>query len=202
MDRLLIVTLNGDPLADLGSEHAGGQCKYVRELSRHLLLKGWSIHIVTLGGKGCQQREPVAPNLVVSRLIRPSGIPYGYDVTEDEVRLIGRAMGQLVEGQKFTAILACYWLSALAVLEMDSPLPLVTTFCSLARFKMSAADDDGLLKRAEAEKMIGERSQAIIATNTAERDILEQEYGLPAERIHVVPRGIDITAFTCIAQTR
>lgn len=200
MDRLLIVTLNGDPLAELGSEHAGGQCKYVRELSRHLLLKGWGVHIVTLGEVGCQRYEQVAPNLVVTRLMRPSGQSYDYDITEAEVRHIGQTMKNVVGGQEFVAILACYWLSALAVLEMDSGLPLVTTFCSLARFKMTAAPADDLHKRAEAEEMIGKRSRAIIATNTAERDLLEREYGLPADRIHIVPRGIDISAFRCIAQ--
>lgn len=197
----MIVTLNGDPLAELGSEHAGGQCKYVRELSRHLLLKGWAVHIVTLGQAGCDRYEQVAPNLVVTRLMRPSGQSYSYDVTEAEVRHIGKVMRSVVAGRGFTAILACYWLSALAVLEMDCGLPLVTTFCSLARFKMTADPTEDLLKREEAEKMIGNRSRAIIATNTVERDVLEREYGLPADRIHVVPRGIDISAFTCIAQT-
>lgn len=201
MNQLLIVTLNGDPLAELGTEHAGGQCKYVRELSRHLLLKKWAIHIVTLGETGCRQYEQVAPKLVVTRLERPLGRPYGYDITEAEVRSIGKKMRKIIDIKDVTVILACYWLSGLAVLEMESRLPLVTTFCSLARFKMNADPAESLLRRAEAERMIGNRSDAIIATNTAERDSLVGEYGLPPERIHVVPRGIDISAFTCIANT-
>jgi glycosyltransferase involved in cell wall biosynthesis len=198
--RLLIVTLNGDPLVDLGSEHAGGQCKYVLELSKNLILQGWHVHVVTLAGAARPEEETVTYGLTVSRIKRPTGSEYGYDITEDEIADIGAELNERLRSDilGFRAILACYWISALAALPIAKSRgwPLVITFCALAQFKMAADPSPQIARRAEIEADLGRRCHAVIATNRSEAVTLADVYGIDRKKIHVIPRGVDLTLFS------
>jgi D-inositol-3-phosphate glycosyltransferase len=198
--RLLIVTLNGDPLVDLGSEHAGGQCKYVLELSKNLILQGWHVHVVTLASEARPSEEAVTYGFTISRLTRPWRQPYGYDITEAEIAQIASDLSEHLcfDSQGFCAVLACYWVSALAVARVahDRGWPLVTTFCSLAHFKMAVDVSPQLLRRAEIEAELGRLSHAVIATNSVEAAVLADVYGINRSKIHIIPCGIDLTLFS------
>jgi glycosyltransferase involved in cell wall biosynthesis len=203
-ERLLIVTLNGDPLADLGSEHAGGQCKYVLELSKNLILRGWNIHVITLAGAPRPEEEAVTDGLMISRLWRPGRRPYAYDITEAEIELVGGALAERVRAGlgDFRAVLACYWISGLAAFPVarDHGWPLVITFCSLGYFKMAADPSPSVVRRAEIEAELGRRCQAVIATNSHEAAALNQVYGIDRRKIHLIPRGVDLAVFSPQAQ--
>lgn len=198
--RRLIVTLNGDPLVDLGSEHAGGQCKYVLELSKNLILQGWHVHVVTLVSDGRPDEETVTYGFTVSRIRRPTGRPYGYDIAESEITQIGAELDKRLANDVlgFRAILACYWVSALAAFPISQKRgwPLVITFCQLAHFKMAADPSSQVVRRAEVEADLGRRCHAVIATNRCEADTLADVYNIERRKIHIIPRGVDLTLFS------
>jgi D-inositol-3-phosphate glycosyltransferase len=198
--RLLIVTLNGDPMVDLGTEHAGGQCKYVLELSKNLILHGWHVHVVTLAGASRPDEETVTYGFTVSRLWRPTGRPYGYDITEAEIAQIGVDLEDWLRSDMvgFRAVLACYWVSALAAFPVAQRRgwPVVITFCQLAHFKMSADPSPHVVRRAEIEADLGRRCHAVIATNSNEAAVLADIYGIERSKIRIIPRGVDFALFS------
>lgn len=196
MNDRLIITLNGDPLADFGTEHAGGQCKYVLELASNLASQNWQVHVVTLG----KRAEVLRGEFTLTRLARQNGRPYGYDLTEQEALALSTGIKQAIEMEPtgFRFILACYWISALAARPLctETGWPMIITFCQLGYFKLAADKSPSVIRRAELEAELGRHSQAVIATNRAEAAVLRDVYKIDASKISIIPRGIDLRRFS------
>src|SRR5205823_11218637 len=90
-----------------------------------------------------------------------------------------------------------YWLSGLAGhrIKHELDLPLVSTFHTLARVKAETGDAEPQ-RRIEAEVQVILCSDAITASCAAEAQQLERLYGAPADRIEVVPPGVDHAFFS------
>lgn len=199
MRRFLILSLNNDPALPLGTQHAGGQTKYVLELTKNLLAQGHSVEVFTIGHGEVPQREEFVPGAHVTRFMRSMGKPYDYDITEHEIRLIASEICSYVEANlcAFDLILCCYWVSGQAAIALKAKLncPLIVTFCSLAALKRLSPGAPNVEVRFEAERALGQIADSIIATSQIEQTILEQDYQLSSEKIKVIPRGIDLAMF-------
>lgn len=95
------------------------------------------------------------------------------------------------------AIHANYWLSGVAghQLKHRLELPLVSTFHTLARVKAQTGDPEPE-RRAHAETEVVACSDAILANSEAERAQLIEFYGAPADRIEIVPPGVEHAFFS------
>lgn len=199
MSTLFIISLNGDPLADLGSLHAGGQCKYILELGKYLVRTGWAIDVFTIQQPGTLRREYITEEFSVNRLPLASGGSYGYHLPLSEFTPFSFSMLRYIE--EFCAppdlLLACYWLSGVVALPVKAALKkdLVVSFCSLGYYKQQACPELSLTERIETERLVAAGADRVIATSHDEQHVLTSIYAVPARKISLIPRGIDLDVF-------
>src|SRR5688500_6930765 len=95
------------------------------------------------------------------------------------------------------AIHANYWLSGVAghAVKHELKLPLVSTFHTLARVKVEV-DEAESAERVAAESDVIRCSDAILANCEEEAADLRSHYDAPAERIEIVPPGVDHAFFS------
>ncbi|HYD10589.1 MAG TPA: glycosyltransferase, partial [Acidimicrobiales bacterium] len=95
------------------------------------------------------------------------------------------------------AIHANYWLSGVAghAAKHELDLPLVSTFHTLARVKVEV-DEAESAERVAAESDVIRCSDAILANCEEEAADLRSHYDAPAERIEIVPPGVDHAFFS------
>jgi D-inositol-3-phosphate glycosyltransferase len=98
------------------------------------------------------------------------------------------------------ALHANYWLSGVAghAAKHELALPLISTFHTLARVKADGGtvDHGGVDARVAAETEVIGCSDAIIANGPEEALDLQGHYGARAERIEIVPPGVDHAFFS------
>ncbi|MFL6260994.1 MAG: glycosyltransferase [Thermoanaerobaculia bacterium] len=199
MRRILLLTLNHDPLGHMGETHVGGQAKYVLEVAKNLTLRGWSIVIYTIGGRDYPECITITRNCVLVRIERTSAKPYAYDVDAYEAIQLGEKilLDAVERGFGFEVVYACFWISGLAARPLASffNIPLVFSFCQLGIFKAQSDGVDTLAKRIEHETEICRAAYAIIATNRDEIEAIRVSYAVPRHKIHFIPRGVDLQIF-------
>ena len=95
------------------------------------------------------------------------------------------------------AIHANYWLSGVAghAVKHRLELPLVSTFHTLARVKVEV-DEAESAERVAAEVDVIRCSDAILANCAEEADDLRHHYDAPADRVEIVPPGVDHAFFS------
>ena len=140
----------------------------VREIA-----KGITVHELAAG-----PAEPLAP----SRLLELTD-PFGEAVAE----LAGRT------GARYDIIHAHEWSSGLAALPVAIELgvPFVQSFHSLA----PVGTDGESLTRSRTEMFLANQAGAIVAGSPAEADVLIDDVRAPADRIWVIPPGVDVGFF-------
>lgn len=199
MRRLLILSVNGDPLVEMGTLHGGGQCRYIIELGRRLVGCGWDIDVFTALSGDVPARDAITEGFWVTRFPLPTGRPYGYHVTPDDIRELAASMADCIvrERCEYRLILACYWLSGL-VAERLRPIlaaPVVMSFCSLGYQKEKARNTGECLERIEIERSIAASVDHVIASTQDEAAILESVYAVPRQKLTVIQRGVDVDLF-------
>lgn len=199
MQRLLILSVNGDPLVQLGTLHGGGQCRYIIELGRRLVGAGWEIDVFTTLRGDAPTREAITEGFWVVRFPLPAGRPYGYDVTQDDMRELAASMAAFIvqEDRNYGLMLACYWLSGLVAEQLRPVLavPVVMSFCSLGYQKEQARGTGESLERIEIERSIAGSVDHLIASTHEEAAILQSVYAVPPQKLTVIPRGVDVDLF-------
>ena len=107
---------------------------------------------------------------------------------------------RLEQGLEYDLIHAHYWLSGVAGLALREmwDAPLVQMFHTLGRLKntvaQTAAEVEPELRIAEESRIIAEADR-IVAANVVERAHLVWYYGARAERVEVIPCGVDTELF-------
>lgn len=199
MRRLLILSVNGDPLVELGTLHGGGQCRYILELGRRLVGAGWDIDVFTTLSGDIPLREAITEGFWVVRFPLPEGRPYGYDITPDDVRDLAEKMADHIAREKseYRLVLACYWLSGLVAQRLKPILavPVVISFCSLGYQKEQARRTGECLERIDIERSIAASVDHVIAATHNEAAILQRIYAVPPRKLTVIPRGVDVELF-------
>jgi D-inositol-3-phosphate glycosyltransferase len=199
MRRLVILSLNHDPLGAMGETHVGGQAKYVLEVAKNLALRDWNIVIYTVGGRGLPARVAIGRNCQLVRVERDCGRPYDYDIEPDEALRLGERilLDAIDQTITFQIIYACFWLSGLAARPISRffDIPMAFTFCQLGAFKAQWDGAAAVAERVEQERAICAASTAVIATNRDEVAAIMSNYGVPRHKIQFIPRGIDLQMF-------
>lgn len=200
MSRLMIISLNSDPVLQYGTEHNGGQSKYILELGKNLVKDNWEIDVFTVRNPGSEEYIRITEGFYVYRFDLPDGKEYSYAIDEEDVNLFTASVVRFVTENQlvYDIVLCCYWLSGITGLRLKEVLGKNTliTFCSLGYFKQGATGESPALSyRIEKEKYIARHVDHIIATSDEEKKVLTEYYQVAQDKISVIPRGVNTDKF-------
>jgi D-inositol-3-phosphate glycosyltransferase len=208
MLRVALLSVHTCPLAAPGAKETGGMNVYVRETARELARMGARADVFT------RSQNPVIPRVVPmgqgARVIHLAAGPEAPIPREavhghlDEF-VAGVEAFRRAEGLEYDIIHAHYWLSGVAGLALRDEwgAPLVQMFHTLGRLKNTVAQR---ADEVEPELRIGEESRIvaaadrIVAASVVERAHLVWYYGALAERVDVIPCGVDTDMFQPMAR--
>lgn len=199
-NRIMIISLNSDPVLQYGTEHNGGQSKYILELGKNLVKDNWMIDVFTVRNPGSEGYKRITEGFYVYRIGLRDEKEYSYAIDEEDINQFTNSVIQFVTENKliYDIILCCYWLSGIAGLKLKEVLGKNTliTFCSLGYFKQTAiGESQGLSYRIEKEKYIARHVDHIIATSNEEKKVLTEYYQVLGDKISIIPRGVDTDKF-------
>lgn len=182
---------------------------YVRELSRELGNRGIEVDVFTRWReRDDPQIQELGPN---ARVIHVLSGPIGYFPKLDVYRRLPEFTAALLrhtsaEGRVYDVIHAHYWLSAevAEVLRRTWRRPTVQMFHTLGLVKREALDesedDDESEVRIDAERRAVSSADRIVAASELELSELSNLYGARADRIRVIPLGVDTDVFRPLRQ--
>ena len=191
------------PLAALGGKETGGMNVYVRQTARELGRMGVHVDVFT------RSQNPTIPRIVeLGPGARVVHLPAGPEAPMRREALHGHLdqFATSVEafardsGMRYDLIHSHYWLSGVAGLRLRERwgTPLVQMFHTLAKLKNAVAHSEAEREpslREEEESRIVAQADRVVAANVVERAHLVWYYGARAERIAVIPCGVDTDLF-------
>ena len=203
MYRIAMVSVHSCPLAALGGKETGGMNVYIRELSKELAKKGCQIDIFT------RSQNPEVPTVVPFREgIRIVHLKAGPEAPYDKNQVWFHLPEFLENMERFTRdekgayhlIHSHYWLSGWIGAHMSKRwnIPLLHMFHTLAYLKNKATRPLGEHEpdvRVEMEEKLVKQSDHIMVSNQREKGQMIWTYGVPAEKISVIPCGVDPSLF-------
>ena len=199
--RIAMFSIHSSPIGELGTKNTGGMSVYIRELARHLGVFGHRVDIYTrLNGSKHNQIIELYDNV---RLIHLSAGSNGYVhklalyyYLSDFLRALERFKNQ--EGLHYDLIHSHYWLSGrLGSWVQDRwNIPHIVMFHTLGTVKNIAgvADREPDLRIA-TEKKLARTCQRILAPTDREKENLLKYCQPSAEKIGVVPCGVNLDLF-------
>jgi D-inositol-3-phosphate glycosyltransferase len=201
--RVAMFSVHTCPLATLGGKDTGGMNVYVRELGRELGRRGIAVDIFT---RSQDQHIPrvrwLGENARVFHVAAGPEEPLDKNtlwqyLPEFVAQVQARAAA---EGLVYDVLHSHYWLSALVARELRAAwhLPIVHMFHTLAAVKDMVGQNQGYRedgRRLEAEGEIARSVDAIVAATPLDREQMITHYRAPAERIHIIPPGVNLEIF-------
>ena len=201
--RVAVLSVHTCPLAALGAKETGGMNVYVRESARELGRMGVQVDVFTRSqDPGIRRIVSLGDNARVIHLPAGPQRPMPREVVHQHLPEFVAGIDEFRETEdlSYDLIHAHYWLSGVAALELRERwgAPVVQMFHTLGRLKNSVArapdELEPELRIAEETRIIRDVDR-IVAANVVERAHLVWYYGAVAERIAVVPCGVDTELF-------
>ncbi|RRR76869.1 MAG: glycosyltransferase family 1 protein [Candidatus Viridilinea halotolerans] len=201
--RVAMLSVHSSPLAKLGGKEAGGMNVYVRELARELGCRGIPVDIFTR----TQQRslptiQPVACGVRVINLHAGPAAPYDKNWILTYLPEFVSRVRCFADGEDiaYDLIHSHYWLSGEAALRLRRSwdTPVLHMFHTLGAMKNSVArskEETETGRRIAIERRLLHEVDAVVAATPLDRAQMVWHYGAEAERIRVVPCGVDLTRF-------
>jgi len=202
--RVAMISLHTSPLDQPGTGDAGGMNVYVLELSRRLAERDLEVEIYT---RATSSR--LSPVVEVTPGVRVHHVPAGpYEgLAKDELpgqlctfaRHLFRAEASHEQGW-FDLVHSHYWLSGQvgALLRDRWAVPLVHTMHTMAAVKNAAlaeGDTPEPAARVLGERQVVDTADMLVANTELEAKQLIDLYDADANRVEVVPPGVDLRVF-------
>jgi len=205
-------SIHTSPLATLGGKETGGMNVYVRDLSRELGRRGIAVDVFT------RSQSPTTPRVSVGQLGErgrvvnlPAGPeqPYNKDLVFDHLPEFVQRVQDFVMRERigYDLIHSHYWLSGWAALDVRPRwrVPVIQMFHTLGEMKnrvaQTAAERESP-RRIEIEGQIMRLADRLIAATPLEKGQMSWLYGADADKISVVPAGVDLNLFRPIARAQ
>ena len=199
--RIAEISVHGCPFRPLGSKDTGGMNVYVQQLSLELGRVGVEVDVFT------RWHDPKEPE-VVAIGERAHLIHIVAGEQEDVPKLdIYQRLPQFLDnlrrfmerkGLEYDLVHSHYWLSAWAAeqLKAETGIPHVATFHTLGAVKNRARPSEMEPElRIDTERKAIAAADRIIAFTAEERADLIGIYGASADRVSIIPCGIDLGLF-------
>lgn len=200
IERIAVVSVHGCPDAPLGSKDAGGMNVYIRKVAEELSNRGVFVDVFS------RNHDTNVPRTAqLAERARVVHVNAG-DPSDDKAEL-SRHLPAFVDavldytgehGLTYDIVHSHYWLSGMAttVLARRWGVPHVTTFHTLAEVKKRArAGEDEPEERSVGEVGVVRAADAIVAFSRHERDALARFYDASADKVAVIPCGVDVELF-------
>ncbi len=201
-----LISVHGDPTAEIGKEGAGGQNIYVRELGLALAKRGCQVDIFTR--REHPNQEEIVQLAPGCRTIRLSAGPAKFISRNELFEHLPEFVEAWLNFQqrthvKYALIHTNYWLSGWVGLKLKAKLGFsqIHTYHSIGAVKYRDVQKPPqiALIRQHVEKAILEQTDCVIATSPQEAEDLRQfisQHG----RIKVIPCGINAEHFSSVSQ--
>lgn len=200
--RVAMVSMHTSPVAPAGTADAGGMNILLVQTALQLAARGVEVDLLTRAS-GEPNRSLIAPGVTLFEI--PAGprhpvakdrlMEYADEFGEGVARLTGR------ESPRYDVIHAHYWLSGIATLPvaLELGIPFVQSFHTLGAMKnrrLAAGDSPEPETRLRVETYLSNQADAIVAGSSAEVATLIDEVRAPADKLWVVPPGVDAMQFS------
>ncbi|HEY8656113.1 MAG TPA: glycosyltransferase [Candidatus Limnocylindria bacterium] len=206
--RVAMLSVHACPMAKLGGRDSGGMNVYVREIARDLARRGIEVDVFT------RQREAdhssIQEIVPGARVIHIETGPLSYIPkmeVHDQIAEFTAHVEAFVAAERlrYDLIHSHYWLSAevAEVLAERWRVPRVQMFHTLGLVKreVMAEDVDGESDvRVAIERRAVRGSQAVVAASDIEAAELRRLYAAAAEKIRIIPCGVDPEIFHPVRQ--
>lgn len=208
--RLAMISFHTSPLAPLGAGKAGGMNAYILGLGQELARRGTEVDCFTrFHDEKTSAIVPVSPRMrIISlpagppRLFSPPAlIPY---LAEFQT---GMEAFREREGKEYDLLHAHYYLAGWVGLRLRAAwqIPLLFMFHTIAFLKDRAVRDGEEREpysRHQIEREVAEGADLVIASNPHEEDSIRNLFQVPANRVAVVPCGVDTHLFRPLDQEK
>jgi len=200
---IAVLSVHTCPLAALGGKETGGMNVYVREVARELGRMGVAVDVFT------RSQNPEIPRVVpMGPNCRVIHLPAGPEAPLPRERVHGH-LPEFVQnletfrqeaGLGYDLIHAHYWLSGVTGLTLSArwQVPLIQMFHTLGHLKnevaRSTVEREPELRIAEEERIVA-GADRLVASNPVERAHVVWYYRARADRIRVIPCGVDLELF-------
>ncbi len=205
IQRIAMLSVHTCPLATLGGKETGGMNVYVRDLSRELSRRGIAVDVFT------RSQNPAIPRISTGRLGklgRVIHIPAGPERPCDKNRIFDHLPEfvqrvqhfALHENLTYDLIHSHYWLSGQAARGLRATwcVPIIQMFHTLGEMKNRVAqtpEERENPRRIEVEREVMRFADRLVAATPLEKAQMSWLYGADADKISVVPAGVDLKLF-------
>jgi len=197
-NRIALISVSGDPAAEIGQEEAGGQNVYVRQVGLALARAGWSVDM--FARRLSADQSTVVQHAPNCRTIRLTAGPEKF-ISRDEVfgylpEFVEQMQAfQQKEGFHYPLIHTNYWLSSWVGMELKKrqPMKQVHTYHSLGAVKYHAISNLPAIAstRLATEKRCLETVDRVVATSPQEQEHMRSLVSTQGA-IEIIPCGTDI----------
>lgn len=200
-ERVAFVSMHTSPVAQPGTADAGGMNVAIRSLASELAGHGVTVDVLTRAEGAPRERE-LEPRVVLHELAAGPQGPIAKDELAEVTDEFGEAVAKLARQSStpFDLIHAHYWLSGIATLPvaLEIGLPFVQSFHTIAAMKNSLSASSTPReadRRALSEVYLASQATAVVAGSAAEATFLIDAVRAPADRVWVIPPGVDVDLF-------
>jgi D-inositol-3-phosphate glycosyltransferase len=203
MYRLAMLSVHTCPNAALGGKETGGMNVYVRDLSRELGRRGFTVDVFTRSQDPDARRiAELGPNARVIHLKAGPEAPYDKNLVVNHLDEFTDNLLEFArrEDVAYHLIHSHYWLSGLVARQIRSEwnAPVIHMFHTLGKLKNRVAKSEAELEgalRVESEREIINFVDRLVAANPLEKAQMIWLYGADPTKIEVIPCGVDLELF-------
>jgi D-inositol-3-phosphate glycosyltransferase len=199
--KIALLSVHSSPLGQPGIGDTGGMSIYIRELTQELARQG---HLVDIYSR---TQDPVTPEIIeLAPNARQIHIQAGERADLDKLLIYSHAPDFACKTATFSKdsnlqydiVFSHYWISGIAGLYLQTwwQVPHLVMFHTLGAIKNSLGiGEDEPELRIEEEGLLARQCNRIIASTAQEKYLLNQYYGVPAEKVSVIPCGVNLQHF-------
>ena len=179
----------------------GGIARVVHDLSKRLIKDGHEVTVITYRDGDVPEYENdkgVNVNRTENFMIHPSNFIDW--IMQMNFNMIAKANELIANGEKFDVIHAHDWLVAYSAktLKQSYNIPLISTIHATEAGRNSGIHDEVQRYINDTEWLLTYESSEVIVNSNYMKCELQRLFGLPFEKINVVPNGININNFAGI----
>lgn len=196
--KIILISVNADPLGTFGLENQGGQNKRILELCKNLTINGWTIDVFTSHYKNASYISKVNSCFNVHRISTGSLREYDdNNFTNEELESFLDNLLIVIKNRQITFdyLICFYWISGIIGIRLQEKIKMDfgISFCSLGAYKTKRSKKINL--RITKEKEIAQKASYIIAQSNHEKEILVNRYNANPNKIKIIPGGINDKIF-------
>lgn len=204
IQRVAMVSMHTSPTERPGTRDAGGMNVSILGVAAELAIRGIEVDLVTRA-TGAPSATPLLPGVTLHELPAGPREVVEKNTLRELADEFGESLAQRARQVPYDIIHAHYWLSGIAALPvaLETDAAFVQSFHTLAVMKDAAMSESSRVGDAPAEPLIRLRSEgflaaqanALVAASSAEATALIDDVGAPADRVWIIPPGVDLDLF-------